>query len=112
MVEISDFDRLFRYTVDDIYGMMLKYKQNHEEEFKEMVLYERLVQLWNNCGNKIDDYIMDVCENPANAWCVLTHYEHDPVRLLYDYSDAQTSLVMFKNAITKEVTNRLIEELK
>lgn len=83
-----------------------------KKELKNVVLYGRLVQLWNNCGNKIDDYIMDVCENPVNAWCVLTHYEHDPVRLLYGYSDAQTSLAMFKNAITKEVTNRLIEELK
>lgn len=112
MIEISDFDRLFRYTVDDIYEMMLKYKQSHEEVFKEMVLSESLVRLWNNCGDKIDDYTMDVCENPANAWCVLTHYEHDPVKLLYGYSDAQASLAMFKNAITKEVTNRLIEELK
>ena len=88
MVEISDFNRLFGYTVDNIYGMMLKYKQDHEEKFKEMVLYERLVQLWNDCGDEIDDYIMDVCESPANAWCVFTHYEHDPVRLLYGYSDA------------------------
>lgn len=112
MVEISDFNRLFRYTADDIYGMMIKYKQDHEEEFKEMVICESLVKLWNDCGNKIDDYIMDVCENPINAWCVLTHYEHDPVRLLYGYSDAQTSLAMFNDAIVKEVTNRFIEELK
>ena len=112
MLEINNFERLFSYTVDDVCGMMLKYKQNHEEEFKEMVLSESLVRLWNDCGNKIDEYIMDVCESPANAWCVFTHYEHDPVRLLYGYSDAQTSLAMFKNAITKEATNRIIEELK
>ena len=112
MVEISDFDRLFRYMVDDIYGMMVKYKQDHEEELKEMVVSESLVCLWNDCGNKIDDYIIDVCESNANAWCVLTHYEHAPVKLLYGYSDAQTSLAMFKDAIIKEVTNRLIEELK
>ena len=112
MIEISDFDRLFRYTVDDIYGIMLKYKQDNEEKFKEVVVFESLVRLWNDCGNKIDDYIMDICENDTNAWSVLTHYEHAPVKLLYGYSDAQTSLAMFKNAITKEVTNRLIEELK
>ena len=112
MIEISNFERLFSYTVDDVYGIMLKYKQDHEEELKDVVLHERLVQLWNNCGDKIDDYIMDVCESNANAWCILTHYEHDPVRLLYGYSDAQKSLAMFKNTVTKEVTNRLIEELK
>lgn len=42
MLEISDFNRLFKSCVDDIYKDMLKYKEQHKEELEGVVIYEFL----------------------------------------------------------------------
>lgn len=56
-------------------------------------------------------YIQGVCENPENAWCILTQYEGDHMELLYG-RNAQIILDKFKNEVAKAATNRIIMEVK
>ena len=112
MLEINNFNHLFKSCVDDVYKDMLRYKEQHKEELEGVVIYEFLSSYWYDNAHDFDDYIMDVCESNPNAWSILTHYENDPARLLYGYRNPQDSLERFKSAVAKEATEKIIEELK
>lgn len=112
MVEITDFDHLFKCVVDDVYKDMLRYKEQRKEELEDAVIYTFLSSYWQDNAHDFDDYIMDICENNESTWSILIHYETSPIKLLYDYRDAQNILEQFKSAVAKEATDRIIEELK
>lgn len=111
MVEITDFNCLLKWCVDDVYKDMLRYKEQHKEELEGVVPSEFLILYWNDDANDFDDYMMDICENNANAWSILTHYETSPVRLFYNYSSARNSLDRFEWAVIKEATNKILRQL-
>jgi hypothetical protein len=111
MVEIKDFDYLFKCVVNDVYKDMLRYKEQHKEELEGVVPYEFLRLYWLDNVNDFDDYIMDMCEPNENAWAILTHYETSPVRLLYEHSDAEYSLRRFSDAVAKEATDKILSQL-
>ena len=112
MTEITDFNRLFKLCVDDVYNDMLRYKEQYKEKSEDIAIFVFLTSYWYDNVNDFDDYIMDICENNPSAWSILTHYETDPVRLLYGYRNPQDSLEQFKSAVAKEANERIIEELK
>ena len=108
MIEIKDFEYLFKCVVDDVYNDMLRYKEQHKDNLGGVVLYEFLRLYWLDKLQDFDDYIMDMCEPKENAWSILMHYETDPVRLLYGHSDPQYSLRQFSNAVAKEATDKIL----